>query len=53
MPPLTVRLPLLPSQPKLDPGSSLKVKVMVAVSPAFSVLALLVMTTVGLTLSSV
>jgi hypothetical protein len=53
VPPLTVTLPALPSQLKLVPGSSLKVKVMVAVSPAFSCAALLVIETVGGAVSSV
>ncbi len=47
VPLLTTTSPELPVQVKLDPGSSLKVKVMVAVSPAFKVLTLLEMVKVG------
>ena len=47
VPLLTTTSPELPFQVKLDPGSSLKVKVMVAVSPAVKVLTLLVIAKVG------
>ena len=47
VPPLTVMSPVLPSQLKLEPGSSLKVKVMVALSPALRVLTSLLMVMVG------
>ena len=53
VPLLTTTSPLVPSQVKLLPGSSLKVKVMVAVCPAFRVGVLLVMASVGATLSTV
>ena len=47
VPPVTTTSPVVPSQAKLAPGSSLKVKVMVAVSPACNVAALLLMCRVG------
>ena len=47
VPPETVTSPAEPSQLKLAPGSSLKVKVMVAVPPARRVLTLLVIASVG------
>ncbi len=53
VPPETTTSPVDPSQVKVEPGSSLKVKVIVAVSPAFSVLALLVIDSVGAVLSKV
>ena len=51
VPPEIVRSPAVPFQVKLDPGSSEKVKVMVAVSPTFSAATLDVITTVGATVS--
>ncbi|MNV65187.1 hypothetical protein D3C71_1578700 [compost metagenome] len=36
VPPVTTTSPVVPSQAKVVPGSSLKVKVMLAVSPDFS-----------------
>ena len=53
VPPVTVTSPLDPFQVKLAPGSSLKVKVMVAVSPALSVALLLVIVSVGAEVSMV
>ncbi len=47
VPPVTTTSPELPSQVKAAPGSSLKVKVMVAVSPLFNCAISLVMATVG------
>ena len=47
VPPVTTRSPELPSHAKLVPGSSEKVKVMLAVCPALSAAKLLVMLTVG------
>ena len=47
VPPVTTTLPLVPSQEKELPGSSEKVKVMVAVSPLFKVDASLEMVRVG------
>ena len=52
VPPLTTTSPAEPSQAKVDPGSSLKVKVMVAVSPAFTALTLLVIASVGARVST-
>ena len=51
VPPLTTTSPLLPSQVKVVPGSSLKVKVMVAVWPAKSCDLSLLMVSVGATVS--
>jgi len=51
VPPLTTTSPVLPFQVKVEPGSSLKVKVMVAVSAALSALTLLVMASVGASVS--
>ncbi len=48
-----VRSPIVPFQVKLVPGSSEKVKVMVAVSPTFSVATLDVIATVGARVSIV
>ena len=53
VPPETVRSPVVPFQAKLVPGSSEKVKVMVAVSPTFSVATLDAMVTVGASVSMV
>ena len=50
-PPVTTRSPELPSQAKLVPGSSENVKVMLAVSPAFSAFVLAVMATEGVSVS--
>ena len=47
VPPEIVRSPVVPFQSKLVPGSSEKVKVMVAVSLAFSVATLEVIATLG------
>ena len=47
VPPLTTTSPLVPSHVKVLPGSSLKMKVIVAVSPAFSALLSLTMLSVG------
>ncbi len=47
VPLLTTTSPVLPFQLNVEPGSSLKVKVMVAVSPAFKVVTLLEMVKVG------
>ena len=48
-----VRSPAVPFQAKLVPGSSEKVKVMVAVSPTFSAATLDVIATVGVSVSMV
>ena len=53
VPPETVKSPAVPFHAKLVPGSSEKVKVMVAVSPTFSAATLDVITTVGATVSIV
>ena len=53
VPPDTVKSPAVPFQAKLVLGSSVKEKVMVAVSPIFSVATLDVITTVGTTVSMV
>ena len=53
VPPEMVRSPVVPFQAKLVPGSSEKVKVMVAVSPAFSVATLEVIATLGASVSIV
>ncbi len=53
VPPEIVRSPVVPFQAKLVPGSSEKVKVMVAVSPTFSVATLDVIATVGANVSIV
>jgi hypothetical protein len=53
VPPEIVRSPTVPFQAKLVPGSSEKVKVMVAVSPTFSVAKLDVIATVGASVSMV
>ena len=53
VPPEIVRSPTVPFQTKLVPGSSEKVKVMVAVSPTFSVATLDVIATVGANVSIV
>ena len=47
VPPVTTTSPVLPFQAKLLPGSSLKVKVMVAISPALRVETSLVIVRVG------
>ena len=47
VPLVTTTSPLVPFHAKVLPGSSLKVKVIVAVSPAFSALLSLVMLSVG------
>ena len=52
-PPETVRSPNVPFQIKLFPGSSEKVKVMMAVSPTLRVATLDVIATVGATVSMV
>ena len=52
-PPLTVTSPLVPFQENDAPGSSLKVKVISAVSPAFKVDTSLVMARVGAVVSMV
>ena len=51
VPPLTTTSPVLPFQVNVELGSSLKVKVMVAVSPILSALTLLVMASVGASVS--
>jgi hypothetical protein len=51
VPPEIVRSPVVPFQAKLVPGSSEKVKVMVAVSLTFSVATLDVIATVGASVS--
>ena len=51
VPPLTVMSPVMPSHWKVLPGFSLKVKVMVALSPLFKLFWLAVMATVGATRS--
>ena len=51
VPPDTFKSPAVPFQAKLVIGSSEKVNVMVAVSPAFSVATLDVIATVGATVS--
>ena len=51
VPPDTVKSPAVPFQTKLVLGSSVKVKVMVAVSPIFSAATSLVITTVGAAVS--
>ena len=48
VPPETATSPVLPFQLKVENGSSLKVKVMVAVSPALRAATLLVIVTVAL-----
>ncbi len=53
VPPLTTTSPDDPFQVKVEPGSSLKVKVIVAVSPTFKVETLLVMAKVGAVVSMV
>ena len=53
VPPLTCTSPTLPSQVNVAPGSSLKVNVIVAVSPALSAALLLVIASVGAVRSSV
>ena len=53
VPPETARSPVVPFQAKLVPGSSEKVKVMVAVSPTFSAATLDVIATVGARVSIV
>ena len=53
VPPEMVRSPVVPFQAKLVPGSSEKVKVMVAVSPTLSVATLDVIATVGARVSMV
>ena len=53
VPPEIVRSPVVPFQAKLVPGSSEKVKVIVAVSPTFSVATLDVIATVGARVSMV
>ena len=47
VPPVTTTSPVVPSQEKLEPGSSENVKVMLAVSPVFKVDTLLVRLTEG------
>ena len=53
VPPEIVRSPIVPSHAKLVPGSSEKVKVMVAVSPTFSAATFEVIVTVGASVSMV
>ena len=53
VPPEMVRSPVVPFQAKLVPGSSEKVKEIVAVSPTFSVATLEVIATVGASVSIV
>jgi len=53
VPPEIVRSPVVPFHPKLVPGSSENVNVMVAVSPTFSVATLDVIATVGASVSIV
>jgi hypothetical protein len=53
VPPETVRSPVVPFHAKLVPGSSEKVKVIVAVSPTFSVVTLDVIATFGARVSIV
>ena len=53
VPPVTTTSPVVPSQEKELPGSSEKVKVMVAVSPIFKVDTLLVIVRVGAWVSKV
>ncbi|CAB5707178.1 Uncharacterised protein [Comamonas aquatica] len=53
VPPVTTTSPVVPSQVKVLPGSSLNVKVMVAVSPILSVDTLLVIPNVGAVVSMV
>ena len=53
VPPVTTTSPLLPSHAKLSPGSSLKVKVTVAVSPALRALSSLLRVSVGARVSMV
>ena len=52
-PPVTTTSPLVPFQVNVEPGSSLNVKVIVAVSPILSALTLLVMAKVGARVSNV
>ena len=52
VPPVTTTSPVVPSQAKLEPGSSENVKVILAVSPALSVGTLLEMLTVGAVVST-
>jgi hypothetical protein len=47
LPPVTTTSPALPFQAKLLPGSSVNVKVMVAVSPSLKALVLLLINTEG------
>ena len=51
VPPLTATSPVLPFQANVAPGSSLKVKVTVAVSPVFTAPTLLVIARVGAVVS--
>src|ERR1700682_41151 len=51
VPPLTAISPVLPSHAKVEPGSSLKVNVIVAVSPIFNCDTSLVIETVGAVIS--
>ena len=51
VPPTTATSPVVPSQAKLGPGSSLKAKVMAAVCPIFSCDTSLVIASVGATVS--
>ena len=51
VPPVTTKSPAVPSQAKLEPGSSVKVKVMAAVSPIFKVETLEVIVTLGASVS--
>ena len=53
VPPLTTTSPFVPFHVKVLPGSSLKLKVIVAVSPAFRTLLSLVMLSTGPTVSTV
>jgi hypothetical protein len=53
VPPEIVRSPIVPFHPKLVPGSSENVNVMVAVSPTFSVATFEVIATVGASVSIV
>ena len=53
VPPVTTTSPAVPSQAKLEPGSSLKVKVIGAVCPALSAAAVLLMASAGASVSMV
>lgn len=53
VPPLTITLPVLPSHANVEPGSSLKANVMIAVWPTFKLDASLVIKSVGAVVSMV